>query len=100
MILTEIGRKPKPASSEEMRLVHHALENATRRRIAILLTNGPQKIDGIAALVGRDMLDYHLNHLQLAGLIEIDGGLVSPTESGIAYGGLVRFQAENPDKKG
>ena len=40
------------------------------------------------------MLDYHLHRLELAGLIELQEGKIVLTESGIAYGGLVRKELE------
>jgi hypothetical protein len=40
------------------------------------------------------MLDYHLHRLELAGLIEVHDELIVLTESGIAYGELVKVQKE------
>ncbi len=90
----KIGRKPKPESPEEMRLVHHALENSTRRKMLILMNEGILSIPEIARIIGPDMLDYHLHHMELAGLIEIEKETVILTESGNAYGTLVKSQAE------
>ncbi|MGC9514477.1 hypothetical protein [Methanocrinis sp.] len=91
----KIGRKPKPESPEEMALVHHALENPIRRRMVILMVEGRLSVRQIAELVGPNMLDYHLHRLELAGLIEVDeDGAISLTESGEAYGALVKDQAE------
>lgn len=94
-IFMKIGRKPKPESPEEMALVHHALENPIRRRMVILMVEGRLSVRQIAELVGPNMLDYHLHRLELAGLIEVDeDGAISLTESGEAYGALVKDQAE------
>jgi Mn-dependent DtxR family transcriptional regulator len=41
------------------------------------------------------MLGYHLHRLELAGLIEVgEDGAIVLTESGEAYGALVKSQAE------
>jgi DNA-binding transcriptional ArsR family regulator len=91
----KVGRKPKPESPEEMALVHHALENPIRRRMIILMVDGCLSVGGIAGAVGPKMLGYHLHRLELAGLIEVvEDGAIVLTESGEAYGALVRSQAE------
>ena len=89
----KIGRKPKP-ESPEMRLVHHALENSTRRKMLILMNEGILTIQEIAQMIGPTMLDYHLHHLELAGFIDIENETVILTDSGKAYGTLVSAQAE------
>jgi DNA-binding transcriptional ArsR family regulator len=43
-----MGRKAKPESPEEMAMVHHALENPTRRRMLILMNEGHLTVDEIA----------------------------------------------------
>lgn len=91
----KVGRKAKPESPEEMALVHHALENPIRRRMIILMVEGCLSVEGIGLAVGPKMLDYHLHRLELAGLIEVDGGKIALTESGEAYGGLVKSQADS-----
>jgi hypothetical protein len=48
----------------------------------------------IGAAVGGSMLDYHLHRLELAGLIELQHGKVVLTESGVAYGSLLRKELE------
>lgn len=88
-----VGGKPKPESSEEMRLVHHALENSIRRSIVIFMMKGSTTQNAISEEVGPEMLDYHLERLQIAGLIDIRGDLIALTQSGQAYGALVRSQA-------
>jgi hypothetical protein len=40
------------------------------------------------------MMDYHLHRLELAGLIEVHGNAIVLTESGEAYGKLVKAQKE------
>lgn len=89
-----IGRKAKPESPEEMALVHHALENPIRRRMIILINQGVLTIPEIAKEAGENMLDYHLHRLELAGLIEVQGEQIVLTESGVAYGELVKIQKE------
>ena len=90
----EIGHKLLPESPEEMARIHHALENPTRRRMIILMCQGLLTAAEIAAAVGPAMLDYHLHRLDLAGLIEVHEGQIALTESGKAYGELVKRQLE------
>jgi hypothetical protein len=90
----KIGRKAKPESPEEMALVHHALENPIRRSMIILMNQNVLSVPEIKAAVGPNMLDYHLHRLELAGLIEVHDGQIVLTESGIAYGELVKVQKE------
>jgi hypothetical protein len=89
-----IGRKAKPESPEEMALVHHALESPIRRKMIILMNEGSLDKPAIAQAVGPSMLEYHLHRLELAGLIEVHGEGITLTESGKAYGGLVKAQKE------
>ncbi len=89
-----MGRKAKPESPEEMALVHHALENPTRRRMLILMNEGQLTVDEIAKAVGDRMLDYQLHRLELAGLLEVHDGQITLTEAGVAYGGLVKLEKE------
>jgi DNA-binding transcriptional ArsR family regulator len=84
----------KPESPEAMALVHHALDNPIRRRMIILMNEGKLTVAEIAEVVGESMLDYHLNRLGLAGLIEVHEGHILLTESGKAYGGLVKAQKD------
>jgi DNA-binding transcriptional ArsR family regulator len=90
----KVGRKALPESPEEMALVHHALENPIRRKMIILMIEGCLTVSDIAQAVGPNMLDYHLHRLELAGLIEVKDGRIMLTESGVAYGGLVKVQKE------
>jgi DNA-binding transcriptional ArsR family regulator len=94
LCLMQIGRKAKPESPEEMALVHHALENPIRRKMIILMNQGVLNVPEIAKAMPESMLDYHLNRLELAGLIEVHDGRIVLTEAGVAYGGLVKAQKE------
>jgi hypothetical protein len=94
IINMKIGRKAKPESPEEMALVHHALENPIRRKMIILMNQGLLVVPEIAKAAGESMLDYHLHRLELAGLIEVQDERILLTESGVAYGELVKAQKE------
>jgi DNA-binding transcriptional ArsR family regulator len=95
LVSMKIGKKPKPESPEKMALVHHALENPIRRRMIILMVEGCLSVREISESVGPNMLGYHLHRLELAGLIEVEeDGAIVLTESGEAYGALVKSQAE------
>jgi hypothetical protein len=89
-----IGKKAKPESPEEMALVHHAMESPIRRKMIILMNQGVLSVQEIAAAVGEKMLDYHLQRLELAGLIELQEGRIVLTEAGVAYGWLVAKEKE------
>lgn len=84
----------KPESPEAMGLVHHALDNPIRRKMIILMIEGHLTVAEIAEVVGESMLDYQLHRLELAGLVEVHEGRIVLTESGKAYGGLVKAQKE------
>ena len=90
----KMGRKAKPQSPEEMALVHHALENPTRRNMIILMNQGKLSVPEIEAAIGPNMLDYHMHRLELAGLIEVREERIVLTEAGVAYGDLVKVQKE------
>lgn len=89
-----MGRKAKPESPEEMALVHHALENPTRRKMMILMNEGLLTVEDIKKAVEGSMLDYQLHRLELAGLIEVHEGQIKLTEAGVAYGSLVKLEKE------
>ncbi len=89
-----MGRKAKPESPEEMAMVHHALENPTRRRMLILMNEGRLTVEEIAKAVGDRMLDYQLHRMELAGLLEVHDGQIVLTEAGVAYGSLVKLEKE------
>jgi DNA-binding transcriptional ArsR family regulator len=88
------NKAAKPESPEAMALVHHALDNPIRRRMIILMNEGKLTVAEIAEAVGESMLDYQLHRLELAGLVEVHDGQIVLTESGKAYGGLVKAQKE------
>lgn len=90
----DFGKKAKPVSPEEMAAVHHALESPIRRNMMILMNQGVLTVPEIALQSNANMLDYHLNRLQLAGLIELEGEKIILTEAGTAYGGLVKKEKE------
>ncbi len=75
-------------------MVHHALENPIRRNMIILMNEGKLIVPEIAQAVGHSMLDYHLHRLELAGLIKVSGEKITLTESGKAYGELVKLQRD------
>lgn len=58
------------------------------------MVEGCLSVEGIAEAAGEKMLDYHLTRLELAGLIEIAGERIALTESGEAYGALVKSQTK------
>jgi DNA-binding transcriptional ArsR family regulator len=93
-LIMDTGRKVTPQSPEEMALVHHALENPIRRNMIILMIEGRLTVTEIAQAVGPRMLDYHLNRLELAGLIELRDERIILTDSGRAYGELVKLQRD------
>jgi hypothetical protein len=94
LFFMNVGRKAKPESPEVMALVHHALENPIRRKIIILMNEGWLTVSAISQAIGPNVLDYHLHRLELAGLIKVHEGAIVLTESGIAYGELVKAQKE------
>jgi hypothetical protein len=60
----------------------------------ILMNEGCLTVSAISQTVGPNMMDYHLHRLELAGLIEVQGNAIVLTESGKAYGELVKAQKE------
>ena len=71
-----------PGNPNEIKLVNNAMANATRRKIMNFLADGDKSTEEIAGEVGKAMLDFHLNVLQQASLIEIEGGNVKLSEYG------------------
>ena len=90
----DTGRKPQPQSPEEMAMIHHAMENPIRRKMIIMMNEGILTVPEISMVVGPNMLDYHLNRLELAGLVKVRDGAITLTEAGEAYGKLVKAQKE------
>ncbi len=65
----------------DVKLVSNAMANATRRKIMAMLVEGNRTVEDISAFVP-SMLDYHLQMLQQAGLIEIKEDAVVLTDFG------------------
>lgn len=65
----------------DVKLVSNAMANATRRKIMAMLVEGNRTMEEIARSVP-SMLDYHLQMLQEAGLIEIKEDSVVLTDFG------------------
>lgn len=78
--------------------MHHALENPIRRKMLILMNEGRLTVSAISQAFGPNMPNYHLHRLELAGLIEVKGGQITLTESGVAYGSLVKLEKGGADK--
>ena len=60
----------------------------------ILAVEGPISFGEMGKAFGPSMLKYQLERLELAGLIDIEDGIIKSTESGKAYGILCKLQAE------
>ncbi|MCQ1534443.1 ArsR family transcriptional regulator [Methanosarcina sp. KYL-1] len=71
-----------PGNPNEIKLVNNAMANVTRRKIMNFLADGERSTEEIGGEVGKTMLDYHLNLLQQASLIEVKEGTASLTEYG------------------
>ena len=65
----------------DVKLVSNAMANATRRKIMAMLVEGNRTMEEIEKSVP-SMLDYHLQMLQQAGLIEIKEDAVVLTDFG------------------
>jgi len=66
----------------DVKLVSNAMANATRRKIMAMLVESSRTSEDISKSVGQSMLDYHLQMLQQAGLIEIKQDGVVLTDFG------------------
>jgi ArsR family metal-binding transcriptional regulator len=71
-----------PGSPTDVKLVSNAMANATRRKIMAMLVESSRTQEEISKSVGQSMLDYHLQMLQQAGLIEIKQDGVVLTDFG------------------
>lgn len=71
-----------PGNPNEIKLVNNAMANATRRKLLNFLADGDKSNEEIAGEVGKAMLDFHLNLLQQANLIEKEGNNVKLSEYG------------------
>jgi ArsR family metal-binding transcriptional regulator len=71
-----------PESPAEIKLVSNAMSNATRRNIMNLLSENARSKEDIGRALGQAMLDYHLQILQRAGLINIREEMLELTHFG------------------
>ena len=76
-----------------MKLVSNAMANATRRKIMAMLVESNRSREEIEKAIGASMLDYHLQLMQQAGLIEQKDGAVLLTEFGKNF---MQSKAEKP----
>lgn len=66
----------------DVKLVSNAMANATRRKIMAMLVESNRSKAEIAKAIGQSMLDYHLQMLQQAGLIDIKDDALALTDFG------------------
>jgi ArsR family metal-binding transcriptional regulator len=66
----------------DVKLVSNAMANATRRKIMAMLLEKERTREEIEQAAGATMLDYHLQMLQQAGLIDLKETSVALTEFG------------------
>lgn len=66
----------------DVKLVSNAMANATRRKIMAMIVESSRTQEEISKFVGRSMLDYHLQMLQQAGLVDLKDGAVVLTDFG------------------
>ncbi|RQW77711.1 MAG: ArsR family transcriptional regulator [Methanothrix sp.] len=66
----------------DVKLVSNAMANATRRKIMAMLVESNRSREEIEKAAGASMLDYHLQMMQQAGLIDQKDGMVTITEFG------------------
>ena len=71
-----------PGSPADVKLVSNAMANATRRKIMAMLVESNKTQEEIGKSVGPSMLDYHLQMLQQAGLVDFKDGAVVLTDFG------------------
>lgn len=79
----------------EIKLVNNAMANATRRKIMNFLADHERNSEEIGSVVGKSMLDFHLNVLQQANLVELAGGSVKLSEYGRSF---LKGKDENSNK--
>ena len=77
----------------DVKLVSNAMANATRRKITAMLVEGNRTKEEIGTVVGQSMLDYHLQMLQQAGLVDIREDAIVATEFGKNF---METKAEKP----
>ncbi len=80
-------------SPADVKLVSNAMANATRRKIMAMLVENNRNKEEIEKAVGASMLDYHLQMLQQAGLIDLKDGTAVLTEFGKNF---MESKAEKP----
>ncbi|MCJ7442914.1 MAG: ArsR family transcriptional regulator [Methanotrichaceae archaeon] len=80
-------------SPAEVKLVSNAMANITRRKIMAMLVENNRKKDEIEKAIGASMLDYHLQMLQQAGLVDLKAGTVILTDFGKNF---MESKAEKP----
>lgn len=66
----------------DVKLVSNAMANATRRKIMSMLMERDRTHEEIEGAVGATMLDYHLQMLQQAGLVQLKESNVELTDFG------------------
>jgi ArsR family metal-binding transcriptional regulator len=69
-------------SPADVKLVSNALANATRRKIMAMLIEKDRTREEVEKSAGATMLDYHLQILQQAGLVDIKEGSIVLTDFG------------------
>ena len=77
----------------DVKLVSNAMANATRRKITAMLAESNKTKEEVGDVIGQSMLDYHLQMLQQAGLIEIKEDALVLTEFGKNF---LEAKAEKP----
>ncbi len=77
----------------DVKLVSNAMANATRRKIMAMLVEEDRTHEEIGKTAGASMLDYHLQILQQAGLVEQKEGKVALTDFGKNF---METKAEKP----
>ena len=80
-------------SPAEVKLVSNAMANITRRKIMAMLAENDRTKEEIEKAVGASMLDYHLQMLQQAGLVNLKDGTFVLTDFGKNF---MESKAEKP----
>ena len=80
-------------SPADVKLVSNAMANATRRKIMALLMEKERTREEVESAAGGAMLDYHLQMLQQAGLVETKEGRIILTDFGKNF---LESKAEKP----
>src|SRR5271157_6516231 len=78
--LVRIGVDNMVGGQSDVKLVSNAMANATRRKIMAMITESNRTQEEISKSVGPTMLDYHLQMLQQAGLVDMKDGTVILTD--------------------